>query len=68
MIKLIAPTTIESVDEGNSVILEMDPDSFRALRMGVEVAFEDGDSATPLVSPETQESLWNFFVKGENQP
>ena len=67
MIKLLAPTTVESVDEGNSVILEMDPDTFRALRMGVEVAFED-DASTPLVSTTTQDGLWNFFVKGENQP
>lgn len=66
MLKLLAPTTIESADDGNSVILEMDPDTFRALRMGVEVAFED-DSAAPLVSHETQEAIWNFFVKGENQ-
>lgn len=66
MIKLLAPTTVESVDEGATVIIEMDADTFRAIKAGVQVAFEDLVPADQ-VSDETQEQIWRFFVHGENQ-
>lgn len=63
MIRLLAPTTIASADEGGTLIVEMDRAVFHALRAGVEVAFEDLDSV-PAEHSDSAHDLWRFFVEG----
>lgn len=64
MIKLLAPTTLDSADEGTTAILEMDRPTFLALAVAVEVAFDDPES-TPDAHKVAAADLWKFFVNGE---
>jgi len=63
MIKLLAPTTDETADEGATVIVEMDQANFRALAAAVEVAFDDPLSV-PAEFADSAAELWEFFGAG----
>lgn len=63
MIRLLAPTTIEAADAGESAIIELDRTAMRGIQMAISIAFEDEDSI-PEEFAEVASELWAFFVEG----
>lgn len=63
MIRLLAPTTTVTADEGATVIVEMSQDIFRALAAAQEVAF----SEAPPEWEDAADELHAFFT-GTQQP
>lgn len=63
MIRLLAPTTIEAADAGESAIIELDRTAMLGLKTAITIAFEDEESI-PQEYAEVASELWAFFVEG----
>ncbi len=62
MIRLLAPTTVEAADAGESAIIELDRTAMLGLKTAIEIAFED-ESSIPEEYAEVASELWAFFVE-----
>lgn len=68
MLKLLAPTTVERAEDPDvTVILEMDRDVLEALKLAVQVAFDD-EGALPSPYRKAAAEWWAFAVDGRETP